>query len=150
VIVDVTLLCGISVMTCSDETSVKVELVAPKKTAEASCRFLPLISTREPSGPLVGEIRRISGRPVCAITSVERVEISASKTNVAIVFRFPMSQPDNGTSTGEDAPAYIDYLTGLVLRLLETALALRWIPGLEPVACARLQSYIGVSWEAQS
>jgi hypothetical protein len=66
VIEAVTLLCGTSTISSSAETTWKTELLDPNKTAEAPGRFMPVISTREPSGPLVGEIRRISGRVVWA------------------------------------------------------------------------------------
>jgi hypothetical protein len=65
-----------------------------------------VISTREPSGPLVGEIRKISGLVDCAITTAESVEIRAA--SVVIAIRFPMFAPAaGGASTGEDARAYI-------------------------------------------
>ena len=48
-------------MSFSGEINLKVELVVPKSTAEASWKFLPAISRRVPSGPLVGEMLTISG-----------------------------------------------------------------------------------------
>ena len=74
---DVTLLCAIRVRICSGETILKMELVAPRVTSEALCKFLPVITTREPSGPLVGEMRRISGRVDCATPATDRMEINA-------------------------------------------------------------------------
>jgi hypothetical protein len=92
-------------MSSSGETSLKAELALPQKMAEACCRFLPVISTREPSGPLVGEMRRISGWDDCAITLVDSVETNAPQTIAAIVVRFPRCI--NRARTGEDARAYI-------------------------------------------
>jgi hypothetical protein len=54
----------------------------------------------------VGEIRKISGRVDCAITTAESVEIKAAIAAIAI--RFPMFAPAaSGAGTGEDARAYI-------------------------------------------
>ncbi len=75
-------------MSSSGETRLKVELAAPNKTAEAFCKLLPVISRREPSGPLVGEILRISGRPVCAIATADRIETRTPI--IAIAIRFSM------------------------------------------------------------
>jgi len=79
-------------MSSSGEMIVKLELVTPKKTAEAFWKLLPVISTREPSGPLVGEIRRISGRVVCAIATAHKIEAI-----VAIANRFPVFIPAAST-----------------------------------------------------
>src|SRR6202161_4733524 len=92
VIVEVTLLCGISVMICWGETSMKVELAAPKKTAEASCKFLPAIPTRDPSGPLVGEILKISGRPLCAVAAADKVETRTAIVAIAIRFMIALAR----------------------------------------------------------
>jgi hypothetical protein len=103
-IVEVMLLCGISVTRVSGEMRLKAALLVPSKTAEAPSKFLPVISTREPSGPLVGEIWKISGRVDCAITTAERVEISAPIVVFAI--RFPVFTPAaSGASTGAWTPA---------------------------------------------
>jgi hypothetical protein len=53
----------------------KTEIVLAKRTAEAFCKFLPIISTREPSGPLVGEMRAITGESDWAART-GRAEIS--------------------------------------------------------------------------
>jgi hypothetical protein len=112
----------VSVISSSGETRLKVQLVAPKKTAEAPCKFLPAISTREPSGPLVGEILKISGRPVCAITTASGVEIRTPM--IAIAIRLPMFTPEAiGARTGEDARR-LHYLTELALVLGGTVLLL--------------------------
>jgi hypothetical protein len=101
VIVELADLCGTSVTSSSGETRLKVEPAAPNKTAETPCKFWPAISTREPSGPLVGEILRISGRSVCAITTASGVEIRTPI--IAIAIRLPMFTPAiNGARTGED------------------------------------------------
>ncbi len=103
-IVEVMLLCGISVTSVSvGEVRLKAALLVRSKTAEAPGKFLPVISTRA-LGPLVGENWKISGRVDCAITTAERVEISAPIVVIAI--RFPMFTPAaSGASTGAWTPA---------------------------------------------
>src|SRR5579885_1301639 len=51
---------GTMAISLSGESTLNVECLSPNFTLLISCRFLPTISTREPSGPLVGEMRRIS------------------------------------------------------------------------------------------
>jgi hypothetical protein len=58
---DVVTLWGTIAMSLSAETESKTAWVVPNSTAEIFCKFLSLISTRVPSGPLVGEMPRISG-----------------------------------------------------------------------------------------
>ncbi len=48
-------------MIFSEETTLKVELDLSKNTVVAWSNLRPVISTRVPSGPLVGVMRRISG-----------------------------------------------------------------------------------------
>ena len=48
-------------MIVSGQISLKTAGLAPNKTVVAPARFIPVISTRVPSGPLVGEIAMISG-----------------------------------------------------------------------------------------
>jgi len=43
------------------EISLKTAGLAPNKTLIAPARFIPLISTRVPPGPLVGDMAMISG-----------------------------------------------------------------------------------------
>src|SRR5271170_857925 len=110
-------------MSSSGETSLKAELMVPTKTAEAFSRFLPVISTREFSGPLVGEIRRISGSPVCA--AADRIKISVRSTGVAIAIHSNVPTygcPGTARSRGRQR---LHYLLGLRHRLAENALPMR-------------------------
>ena len=59
VMADVVTQRGANAMSFSEENNLKVDVVAPKSTAEAAWKFLPATSTREPSGPLVGEMLTI-------------------------------------------------------------------------------------------
>jgi hypothetical protein len=75
----------------------KAAPLVPSTTAEAPGKFLPV-----PSGPLVGEIWKISGRIDCN-HDCERVEISAA---IVVAIRFPMFTPAaSGASTGAWTPA---------------------------------------------
>ena len=114
-IVEVETLWGTRTTSSCAETDLKTAPVAPKRTADASSRFLPVISTRDPSGPLVGETRRISGRSVWA-----NGESKGTQTNAAIAMRFTIFVP-KWLMHGRDARAYmiIDYLTGYSLNLPE-------------------------------
>src|SRR5579872_269412 len=76
--------CGTMATSFSGETTLKVAGVLPNKTESAPSRFFPTISTRVPSGPPVGEIRRTSGAPdEPAMTVPER---KASRTNLDTSF----------------------------------------------------------------
>src|SRR5271155_3430246 len=141
VIMDVTLLCGISVMICSGETSVKVELAAPKKTAEASCKFLPVISTREPSGPLVGEIPKISGRPLCAVAAADKVETRNAIAAIAIRFMMALARASAPVPQLSDGLRSCRARHGVIV-VMNSRIGL--------VACVCLAPYIGVSFIGKS
>jgi len=55
----------------SGEISLKTAGLAPNKTVVAPARFIPVISTRVPSGPLIGEMAMISGGSTSARPEIE-------------------------------------------------------------------------------
>ena len=80
-------LCGMSMTRSCGRNGRKAESVRPKRTPETFSIFLPVITTREPSGPLVGDIPRISGRPACTIKTAKTVEIRNPPKKVALTMR---------------------------------------------------------------
>jgi hypothetical protein len=138
---DVKLLCGTSATISSEEMTLKVASLLPQKTADVSCKFSPVMTTREPSEPLVGEIRDIWGRVVCAIATGHSVQIAAPQAIITIASRFSMCRAATiGASTGEDARAYIICLD--CSSLTQNCIAVPINSRIGSFACFELHSYI--------
>ena len=70
------------------EISLKIAGLAPNKTVVTPAKFLPVISTRVPSAPLVGEIAMISGGPACARAEIEtkrNANVMTKPTKVIVI-----------------------------------------------------------------
>lgn len=66
---------GTTVVTCVEELTTKLADVPSKATLEVSSRFVPLITTSVPTGPLCGEKEPIVGDP--AGVTVKLLELVA-------------------------------------------------------------------------
>ena len=88
VITDVETLCGAIAIGFSGEAASKTAWVFPNRTAEALCRFSPLISTCVTSGPPAGKSPMISGALDCARAARrENKQMGAKAASLAIPFR---------------------------------------------------------------